>query len=261
MLVSMCVMVSIHPIPAFADNYIWLIRFGDRRAVVVDPGDAAPVLQILQRQQLELAAILITHHHWDHINGIELLLDQYNVPVFGPAGERIAGINHPCAEGDIITLDGLQLDVMAVPGHTAGHIAFVGHGALFCGDTLFGAGCGRLLGGSAAQLYASLNKIRWLPISTHIHCAHEYTLANLRFAQTVEPGNSAIRKRREAEEQKRRRGQATLPSTLELELVTNPFLRCDQETVVVSAENFAGKQLAGPAEVFKVLRYWKDTFN
>ncbi len=262
MLVSMCCMHSIHPIPAFADNYIWLIRFGDRRAAVVDPGDAEPVLHTLQQQGLELAAVLITHHHWDHINGLELLRDHHSdIPVYGPAGEQIAGLTDTCSEGDCITLDGLRLKVLDVPGHTAGHIAFFGHGALFSGDTLFGAGCGRLLGGTATQLYESLNKISRLPISTYNYCAHEYTLANLDFAQAVEPGNSDIRQRCAAEQRKRDQGQPTLPATLELELATNPFLRCDQEAVIVSAENFAGKHLDGPDKVFKALRHWKDTFG
>lgn len=254
-------MISIHPIPAFADNYIWLIQFGDRQAAVVDPGDATPVLRALEQHQLQLAAILITHHHWDHVNGVEPLLARYPAPVYGPAKGHTPGLSQACREGDTVALAGLELAVLEVPGHTDEHIAFLGQGALFCGDTLFGAGCGRLLGGTAAQLYESLNKIAALPITTYIHCAHEYTLANLQFAQAVEPGNSAIAARRRAEQGKREQGQPTLPSTLELELATNPFLRCEEEAVILSAENFADRHLAGPAEVFKALRFWKDTFS
>jgi hydroxyacylglutathione hydrolase len=254
-------MISIHPIPAFRDNYIWLIRFGDRQAAVVDPGDATPVLQALQQQDLELAAILITHHHWDHVDGFKDILDIYKVPVYGPDSEHIDLISHPCREGDTIAINGLELKVLEVPGHTSDHIAFHGHDALFCGDTLFAAGCGRLLGGTAAQLYESLKKISQLPISTHIYCAHEYTLANLKFAQAVEPGNGAIKQRRKAAEQTRGKNQPTLPSTLKEELATNPFLRCNEEAVIVSAENFANKKLDTPAEVFTALRLWKDNFT
>ncbi len=254
-------MIRIEAIPAFSDNYIWLIQFGDHQAVVVDPGDEKPVLLGLQQRGLQLAAILVTHHHWDHVNGINALLDRFQVPVYGPATENINHISHPCAEGDHINITDLALSVIDVPGHTAGHIAFFGHDALFCGDTLFGAGCGRLLGGSATQLHDSLKKISQLPITTDICCAHEYTLANLKFAQHVEPGNSQIRQRAVADAQKRQQGQPTLPSSLGLELETNPFLRCHVKEIIASVEGFAGKQLTGTAEVFKTLRYWKDTFS
>lgn len=254
-------MIKIDAIPAFSDNYIWLIQFGDHQAAVVDPGQAEPVLQALDQKGLQLAAILVTHNHWDHVNGIDALLNNYSASIYGPASESITQLTHPCIEGDRISIGELDLNVLDVPGHTANHIAFFGHDTLFCGDTLFAAGCGRLLGGTAAQLHDSLKKISKLPITTHICCAHEYTLANLKFARAVEPGNSQIRQRSAIEEQKRRQGQATLPSTLKLELETNPFLRCQVDEVIATAENFAGKTLINEAEVFKTLRYWKDTFS
>lgn len=255
------VMIKIDAIPIFSDNYIWLIRFGDHRVVIVDPGDANPVLQTLEQQGLTPEAILITHNCWDHVSGIGDILHHFQIPVYGPASENVTHMTHPCKEGDRISIGELALTALDVPGHTAGHIAFVGDDMLFCGDTLFGAGCGRLHNGTAAQLHDSLQKISRLPITTNIYCAHEYTLANLKFAHTVEPGNPEIMQRKVTEEKKRQQGLATLPSTLALELETNPFLRCHVEEVIANAENFAGKKLSGTAEVFKVLRYWKDTFS
>jgi len=254
-------MIHIHPIPAYADNYIWLIQFGDQQAAVVDPGDAGPVLKALQEKGLELSAIFVTHNHWDHINGIETLLEHHQAKVFGPASGQTPGLTQACHEGEAIQIANLHLTVIEVPGHTQDHIAFYGHQALFCGDTLFAAGCGRLLGGSASQLHDSLNKIIKLPINTDIYCAHEYTLSNLKFAHAAEPGNGHIMQRTKIETEKRHRGQATLPAKLELELETNPFLRCHVDEVIASAEQFAGKKLANSTEVFKTLRYWKDGFS
>ncbi len=254
-------MIKIDAVPAFSDNYIWLIQFGDHQAMVVDPGQAEPVLQVLDQKGLQLAAILVTHNHWDHVNGIETLLERYSIPVFGPASDSIPQLTHPCIEGDEINIGELDLRVLDVPGHTSNHIAFFGHNTLFCGDTLFAAGCGRLLGGTAAQLHDSLKKISQLPLTTHICCAHEYTIANLKFAKAVEPGNSQIEQRSAIEAQKRQQGLATLPSMLKLELETNPFLRCQVDEVIASAEKFAGKTFVNEAEIFKTLRYWKDTFS
>lgn len=254
-------MNKIIPIPAYSDNYIWLIQFGDHQAVVVDPGDAAPVHKTLLQQGLQLAAILVTHNHWDHINGIEMLLQQHQVPVYGPASGQTPGLTQPCLASQRIQIDELDLEVMDVPGHTQDHIAFYGHQMLFCGDTLFAAGCGRLLGGTAEQLHDSLNKIAELPINTNIYCTHEYTLSNLKFAQAVEPGNTQIMQRIATETEKQQQGQATLPSTLELELATNPFLRCQSDEIIASAEKFCAKTLTNPVQVFKTLRYWKDGFS
>ncbi|HHJ80993.1 MAG TPA: hydroxyacylglutathione hydrolase, partial [Candidatus Tenderia electrophaga] len=228
-------MIKINPLPAYSDNYIWLIQFGDHQVVVIDPGDAAPVQQALQQQGLQLAAILVTHNHWDHIDGIETLLQQHPVPVYGPASGQTPGLTQPCKAGQQIQIGELNLEVMDVPGHTPDHIAYYGHQSLFCGDTLFAAGCGRLLGGSAEQLHDSLNKIAKLPINTNIYCTHEYTLANLKFAQAVEPDNQQIRQRITTETKKRQQGQPTLPSSLQLELASNPFLRCQSDTVKASA--------------------------
>lgn len=253
-------MMNIQAIPAFEDNYIWLIPYGGR-AAVVDPGDAAPVINTLVQLGLTLGAILITHHHRDHTGGIADLLDRYpGARVYGPANEQIPHLTSPVHEGDTITLGKFQLTVLEVPGHTIGHIAYSGEGALFCGDTLFTAGCGGLFGGTAQQLHNSLNKIKKLPINTLVYCAHEYTLSNLRFAQTVEPNNRQILQRRLIDEQKRQRGESTVPATLALELETNPFLRCDKETVQRAARAFSGQALDSEAEVFRIVRYWKDTF-
>ena len=254
-------MMNIQTIPAFSDNYIWLIPFGDRQAAVVDPGDAQPVIEALNRQQLTLSAILITHHHWDHINGINQLLEHFpNVEIYGPATEEIPHLNKPLRDRDVITLGEFEITTLEVPGHTLGHVAYHGENALFCGDTLFTAGCGRLLGGSAQQLHESLNKIKKLPNNTGIYCAHEYTLSNLHFAQVVEPNNRAILERRLNAESKRLRHEPTVPSTLALELETNPFLRCGETTVKRATEEFCGRPLNSETEVFQVLRYWKDTF-
>lgn len=255
-------MMKIQAIPAFGDNYIWLIPFGDRQAAVVDPGDARPVLERLQQQGLTLSAILITHRHRDHIGGIhELLGHTPQATVYGPASEQIPHLGKPLRNGDAITLGEFELVTLDVPGHTEGHIAFHGHGVLFCGDTLFAAGCGRLMGGTAQELHDSLNKIKKLPITTQIYCAHEYTLSNLRFALVVEPNRRQILERQLTEQTKRQRGEATVPSTLALELESNPFLRCDNAAVRAAAEQFCGHPLDQEAEVFQVLRYWKDTLD
>jgi len=254
-------MIKIHAIPAFADNYIWLIQYSDHHAAVVDPGDGQSVLAALRQRNLQLGAILLTHHHWDHVDGVATLLAATQVPVYGPSKDPINGLSHPSTEGDLIRLDGLELAVLEVPGHTQGHLAYHGHGALFCGDTLFAAGCGRLMGGTAKQLHSSLQRIAQLAPETQIYCAHEYTLANLRFAQTVEPSNIAIEQRRTTEQQKRDHGQPTIPSTLATELATNPFLRCREPAVIAAAEQFAGQTLTEECDVFRTLRFWKDSFS
>ncbi|HHH36432.1 MAG TPA: hydroxyacylglutathione hydrolase [Gammaproteobacteria bacterium] len=246
-------------LPAFKDNYIWLLPGPDGTALVVDPGDAAPVLATLHTRHLALGAILVTHHHYDHVNGIEPLLDRFPVPVYGPA--TLALCDHPVAEGSSISpLPGLTLQVMETPGHTLDHLCYHGHGILFCGDTLFAGGCGRLFEGTAAQLYASLERLRALPDETLVHCAHEYTLSNLEFAARVEPDNAALMQRLEEVRAQRRRHEPTLPSSLGLEKRTNPFLRCHLPTVQAAASAFRGHELDSPEAVFAVIRYWKDTF-
>jgi hydroxyacylglutathione hydrolase len=259
-------MPAIIPIPAFTDNYIWLVRDG-AHAAVVDPGDAAPVLAYLEREELALSAIVITHHHADHVGGNAALLARFPVPVFGPARETIPGRTHALAEGDEITVPGLglALRVLDIPGHTAGHIGYVGgdaHGGVaFVGDTLFAGGCGRLFEGTPAQMAASLAKLAALPGSTRVYCAHEYTLANLRFALAVEPGNAALRDRQRRDQDKRDHGVPTVPSTIAEERATNPFLRAGEPAVLAAAEAHAGRRLADAVAAFAVVREWKNGFR
>src|SRR6202043_2463 len=247
------------------DNYIWLIR-SPRVAghvVAVDPGDAAPVRAELRRSGASLAAILLTHHHPDHIGGVAGLLELGPVPVIGPEDARIALRNRTVRDGERCDLPdlGLGFEILAVPGHTLSHIAFWGHGALFCGDTLFSAGCGRMFEGTPIEMSASLTKLRNLPPDTRVFCGHEYTAANLRFALTVDPGNVAALEYRDQVDRLRAKDSPTLPSTLGLEIRVNPFLRCDEPAIVTAAEAHAGKSLHGAAEVFGVLRAWKDQFR
>jgi hydroxyacylglutathione hydrolase len=254
--------VQIHGVPAFEDNYLWVIEDG-RHAAAVDPGDALPVAEFLDRRGLALTAILATHHHRDHVGGLAELAARGPVEVFGPSGERIAGITRPLAGGERITVPGLdiELDVIAVPGHTAGHIAYAGEGFVFCGDTLFAGGCGRLFEGTPAQMAASLAKLAALGPQTRVYCAHEYTLANLRFARAVEPGNARLAERLVADSDKRALGEPTVPSTIALEIETNPFLRAHVPEVAASAARHCGRALATPLEVFTVVREWKNTFR
>jgi hydroxyacylglutathione hydrolase len=258
-------MLTIIPIPAFSDNYIWLLRRGSA-GVVVDPGDAAPVIAHFDSEGLQFAAILATHHHGDHVGGIPALLARWPVPVFGPAHEMIPGRTRALREGDAITVPGidLALSVLDIPGHTAGHIAYVARShappLVFCGDTLFAAGCGRLFEGTPGQMVASLAKLSALPDDTQIYCGHEYTLANLRFAAAVEPANLSIAERHGREKAKRDRGLATVPSTLGEERATNPFLRTAERSVRSAAEKHAGRPLDGPVAVFAEIRSWKNAF-
>jgi hydroxyacylglutathione hydrolase len=252
---------TIVPIRAFQDNYIWCLRRASD-AVVVDPGDARPVFDYLSKERLQLAAILTTHHHADHVGGTISLLAKYNVPVFGPAHENIPGITRALRESDTIVVPaiGLNLQVFDVPGHTAGHIAYYGEGVLFCGDTLFSCGCGRLFEGTAAQMYSSLAKFAGLPGDTLVYCAHEYTLSNLRFARAADPGNPAIDEREASAHAALAAGKPSLPSTIESERAANPFLRSENPAVVAAASRHAGRTLTNPLDVFATLRKWKDEF-
>lgn len=249
---------------AFEDNYIWLIRGkSPDHVAIVDPGDADPVLAALEKQHLKPAAILCTHHHGDHVGGVADILKEYSIPVYGPARERIATLTHRLKDNDHIRLPELDLefDVLDVPGHTAGHIAFFGGGMLFCGDTMFSAGCGRLFEGTAGQMHASLSRFAALPEATRVYCGHEYTEANLRFALAVEPHNTDIQAYREKTHATRAQSLPTLPSTIGLERRVNPFLRSGQAGVRQSAEKQAGHGLVSEVEVFATVRRWKDGFR
>ncbi|MEN6587229.1 MAG: hydroxyacylglutathione hydrolase [Sulfuricella sp.] len=252
-------MIEIVPIPAFEDNYIWLIRSGTA-AVVVDPGDAAPVSEYLRLHHLNLIAVLLTHHHGDHTGGAAELRQRFDVPVYGPRREAISAITHPVGEGELIEFPGLatKFRVLDVPGHTTGHIAYYGINSLFCGDALFACGCGRLFEGTAQQMHASLAKFSALPDDTKVYCAHEYTMENIQFAKMVEPGNTALIEREHREHATLSQGHPTLPSTILLEKMTNPFLRCNEPDVMAAASRFAGHSLREPTEVFAAIRHWRD---
>ncbi len=257
-------MLLVEPIPAFADNYLWLLSKRDfDRIACVDPGDAYPIMRAVVNRHATLDSILLTHHHSDHIGGVpELVAEFPQVRVIAPDDSRIPHVTEVVSEGDIVTIPCLDVSfqVIEVPGHTRSHIAYCGDGKLFCGDTVFACGCGRLFEGTASQMYHSLNKIMSLPDDTEIYCAHEYTLSNIRFAKQVEPNNPYLLERERTEAEKRARNQPTVPSALSLEKKTNPFLRCDQPAVVAAASRFSGNDSDNCLEVFATIRGWKDQF-
>jgi hydroxyacylglutathione hydrolase len=253
--------LDVVPVRAFADNYVWTIR-DEARAAVVDPGDAAPVLDYLQREGLELVAILNTHHHADHVGGNAALLRRWSVPVFGPDDSRIPDVSQRLRDGDRITLPhfGTEFEVMEIPGHTRSHIAFYGGGMLFCGDTLFAVGCGRLFEGTPEQMHRSLQRLAQVPDSTRVYCGHEYTLSNIRFAQAAEPQNTALQELEKRASAQRAKDLPTLPTDIGQEKATNPFLRVNEPQVVESASRYAGKPLSDPVSVLAAIRDWKNNF-
>ncbi|MDP3705380.1 MAG: hydroxyacylglutathione hydrolase [Legionellaceae bacterium] len=267
----------IQPIPIFQDNYIWLIINPKNKSVIaVDPGDAKPLLHFLKENQLLLDAIFITHHHADHTGGISELLNHFSVNVYGPKSENIAGVSHPVSEPDLFALSSVNksnhsetaimdsvsvVEVLDLPGHTLGHIAYYIPGHLFCGDTLFSAGCGRIFEGTPEQMFRSLQKIRALPNDTNIYCTHEYTLQNLKFAQTVEPSNQKIRNKLQGVLELGRSNIPTLPTLLRIEKQVNPFLRCHVKEVVFHVEQHFGLKFSDSVHVFQYLREWKNHFT
>jgi len=251
--------ISIEPIPILETNYVWALHDG-QQAVLVDPGRADPPLQWLKDHSLTLAGLLITHHHWDHTDGIDGILDVHQVPVYGPKDSRIPQVDHPLEENDSLQIEHpeFNLKILSVPGHTSIHLAFVGADFVLCGDALFSAGCGRLFEGDAEQMQRSLDKLAALPGQTRVFCAHEYTLDNLRFALQVEPDNPDLNKRLEQVVRMRRHKHITLPSTIADELSFNPFLRTRRPDVIAAAQRKKPGCGSKPHEIFGVIRSWKD---
>ena len=254
-------MLTVTPIPAFNDNYIWALHDA-RNAVLVDPGDAIPCIEFLEARDLNLTTILVTHHHGDHVGGLAGLVARYHPQIYAPSLENIPPATEAVADGDTIAIakPELRFSVIATPGHTLDHVAYYGGGRLFCGDTLFACGCGRLFEGTPAMMSKSLNKFMQLPDNTQVFCAHEYTLSNIRFAKTVDGRNPTLLEREKHDQGLRKAGRATLPSTLALEKATNPFLRCHEPALMRAAEIRLKRQPRDAVEVFAVLRQAKDVF-
>jgi len=255
-------MLTLVPLPAFEDNYIW-VWHDDRHAVAVDPGDPAPLIAFLDAHRLALTAVLITHHHRDHTGGNTLLRQRYDCAIYAPDNPRIPEATRVLRGGDSLDLaePGLHFEVLATPGHTLDHISYVGHGCLFCGDTVFGCGCGKLFEGSPAMMAASLDAILALPDATRVCCAHEYTLSNIDFAKTIDGGNPALLERERADRALRARNRPTLPSTLALEKATNPFLRFHDPDMTAFAADYLNRPHPTPDEVFGAIRAAKDAWD
>lgn len=254
-------MLKIFPIPALKDNYIWILH-NAHHAVVVDPGDAAPVLDYIAAHQLKLAAVLCTHHHADHVAGVCQLVALHPAPVYFPQREKISCGNHAVSEGDVINIPELKIkfSVLDIPGHTLGHVAYVGAGGVFCGDTLFGCGCGRLFEGTAVQLLHALKKLAALPDDTQVYCGHEYTESNIRFALACDPDNAQLVQRQQDVQILRAAGQPTLPSNIALEKSTNPFLRCAVPAIIQAVQQQSAIKQHDEISIFTAMRTWKNTF-
>ncbi|MDP1925339.1 MAG: hydroxyacylglutathione hydrolase [Thiobacillus sp.] len=255
-------MLTLISLPAFDDNYIWVLHDG-HHAIAVDPGDPVPLVAFLDAHQLKLTAVLITHHHRDHTGGNLVLRQRYDCAIHAPDNPRIPGVTHRLHGGDSITFaePAVHFDVLATPGHTLDHISYVGHGNLFCGDTVFGCGCGKLFEGTPAMMAASLDIILTLPDATRVCCAHEYTLSNIDFAKTIAGDNPVLLVREHTDRKLRAQGQPTLPSTLALEKATNPFLRFHEPDMTAFAAAYLNRPNPGPAEVFGAIRAAKDEWD
>lgn len=255
-------MFEVIPLAALESNYIWLIK-NQSHVVIVDPGEADKLIAMLETNQLKPLAIIITHHHWDHVNGLETLSKHYDeLPIYTPERETIGYSTVKIKDDDHIHIPelDLKLQVMEVPGHTLGAVSYYNEHLVFTGDTLFAAGCGRLFEGTATQMYHSLTRLQALPDTTAVYCGHEYTVKNLQFAHQVEPHNPNIQKQLEQAQTMRAQGKATLPSTISQEKNTNPFLRTTEQSVIEGASNYAGRKLSAGIETFTILRQWKDVF-
>lgn len=255
-------MLTVTALPMFEDNYVWIIH-NDRFALAIDPGDPAPLHAFLRAHRLTLLGVLITHHHRDHTGGNIWLRQHHPCPIYGPPNPRIPGITHTVREPDVLHFSELelQLKVIDTPGHTLDHISYLGAGHLFCGDTVFGCGCGKLFEGTPEIMTRSLEKIRALPDATQVCCAHEYTLTNIAFAMTIDSSNPALRAREMADRATRGQGLPTLPAPLALEKATNPFLRFHDPDIIAVAEAYRGSRLPHPAEVFGAIRAAKDAWD
>lgn len=260
-------MLEVSPIRAFYDNYFWLFREKtSHECGIVDPGDAGPVISYLEANDLELSVILITHHHADHTGGISALRERFDMPVYGPESPNIPEITYPMRDGDIIDVLDTTFRIIEIPGHTLDHIAYHADGLngqdaiLFCGDTLFAGGCGRVFEGTHAMMHQSLKKLADLAGETKVFCAHEYTMANLAFANAVTPESSTLKHRMEVEQERRNRDIPTVPTSIRIELETNPFLRCSEKEIIEAASAYSGKALNSAEDVFAVIRSWKDNF-
>lgn len=254
-------MINIRPIPIYQDNYVWIIQSGDTYWVV-DPGDGEPVIAFFDAMQQSPSGILITHRHWDHVTGVAPLVKRFQVPVFGPDSPDVPCVSHPLGEGDVLKLGSVQVEVLALPGHTQDHIGFYlpQEHRLFCGDTLFSSGCGRLFDGSMEQLFHSLQRLKALPVDTQVYCTHEYTLANIEFALAVEPDNAELKSKQAACKALRAKGEPTLPTTIGSELATNPFLRTACASVQKTLAEHGKAPPADELFTFRTLREWKNRY-